>query len=74
MSPDELPAVPICKAAVLRGGSDVTIVARSRLAHDALVSAPLEDAYVPGVDEIVAAVLGPPEMILTRRPKERSHA
>src|SRR5580765_1309053 len=37
--PDELPSVPIGEAVTLRQGRDVTIVALSRLSHDALRAA-----------------------------------
>jgi acetoin:2,6-dichlorophenolindophenol oxidoreductase subunit beta len=38
-APDEIPPTPIGKAVTLRAGTDVTIVALSRLAHEALAAA-----------------------------------
>ena len=57
--PDELPAVPIGEAAVLREGRDVTIVALSRLAHDALVAA----ERLAAEDGIEAEVIDPRTLV-----------
>ena len=57
--PDELPAVPIGEAAVLREGRDVTIVALSRLVHDALVAA----ERLAAEDGIEAEVIDPRTLV-----------
>jgi len=72
--PDELPAVPIGEAAVLREGRDVTIVALSRLVHDALGAAErlaavsdlaaCDDCNEPAIERMLVAEL--------RRPADRT--
>ena len=57
--PDELPAVPIGEAAVLREGRDVTIVALSRLVHDALGAA----ERLAAEDGIEAEVIDPRTLV-----------
>jgi len=57
--PDELAAVPIGEAAVLREGRDVTIVALSRLVHDALVAA----ERLAAEDGIEAEVIDPRTLV-----------
>ena len=57
--PDELPAVPIGEAAVLREGRDVTIVALSRLVHDALAAA----ERLAAEDGIEAEVIDPRTLV-----------
>ena len=57
--PDELPAVPIGEAAVLREGCDVTIVALSRLVHDALAAA----ERLAAEDGIEAEVIDPRTLV-----------
>src|SRR6185503_9702984 len=57
--PDELPAVPIGEAAVLREGRDVTIVALSRLVHDAFGAA----ERLAAEDGIEAEVIDPRTLV-----------
>ena len=57
--PDELPTVPIGEAAVLREGRDVTIVALSRLVHDALAAA----ERLAAEDGIEAEVIDPRTLV-----------
>ena len=57
--PDEFPAVPIGEAAVLREGRDVTIVALSRLVHDALGAA----ERLAAEDGIEAEVIDPRTLV-----------
>ncbi len=57
--PDELPAVPLGEAAVLRRGRDVTIVALSRLVHDALGAA----ERLAAEDGIEAEVIDPRTLV-----------
>jgi acetoin:2,6-dichlorophenolindophenol oxidoreductase subunit beta len=57
--PDELQAVPIGEAAVLREGRDVTIVALSRLVHDALAAA----ERLAAEDGIEAEVIDPRTLV-----------
>jgi len=57
--PDKLPAVPIGEAAVLREGRDVTIVALSRLVHDALAAA----ERLAAEDGIEAEVIDPRTLV-----------
>ena len=57
--PDELPAVPLGEAAVLREGRDVTIVALSRLVHDALAAA----ERLAAEDGIEAEVIDPRTLV-----------
>ena len=57
--PDELPAVPLGEAAVLRQGRDVTIVALSRLVHDALGAA----ERLAAEDGIEAEVIDPRTLV-----------
>ena len=57
--PDELPAVPLGEAAVLREGRDVTIVALSRLVHDALGAA----ERLAAEDGIEAEVIDPRTLV-----------
>ncbi len=57
--PDPPPAVPIGEAAVLRHGGDVTIVALSRLVHDALVAA----ERLAAEDGIEAEVIDPRTLV-----------
>ena len=57
--PDELQAVPIGEAVVLREGRDVTIVALSRLVHDALAAA----ERLAADDGIEAEVIDPRTLV-----------
>jgi pyruvate dehydrogenase E1 component beta subunit len=57
--PDTPPAVPIGEAAVLRQGGDVTIVALSRLVHDALAAA----ERLAAEDGIEAEVIDPRTLV-----------
>jgi pyruvate/2-oxoglutarate/acetoin dehydrogenase E1 component len=57
--PDPVPPVPIGKAATLRVGSDVTIVALSRLVHDALAAAD----RLAAEDGIEAEVIDPRTLV-----------
>jgi acetoin:2,6-dichlorophenolindophenol oxidoreductase subunit beta len=57
--PDTHPAVPIGEAVVLRAGSDVTIVALSRLVHDALAAA----ERLAAEDGIEAEVIDPRTLV-----------
>ena len=65
--PDELPAVPIGEAAVLREGRDVTIVALSRLVHDALAAA----ERLAAEDGIEAEVIDPRTLVPARPGDDR---
>jgi pyruvate dehydrogenase E1 component beta subunit len=57
--PEQLPSVPLGRASVLREGGDVTIVALSRLVHDALAAA----ERLAADDGIEAEVIDPRTLV-----------
>jgi len=58
-APEQLPSVPLGRASVLREGGDVTIVALSRLVHDALAAA----KRLAADDGIEAEVIDPRTLV-----------
>jgi len=58
-APEQLPSVPLGRASVLREGGDVTIVALSRLVHDALAAA----ERLAADDGIEAEVIDPRTLV-----------
>jgi acetoin:2,6-dichlorophenolindophenol oxidoreductase subunit beta len=71
--PDELPTVPIGRARIARSGRDVTVVALSRLVHEALAAADELAAEGIEVEVIDPATLVPLDLATIAESAARTH-